>query len=307
MSTVGIVMATYNGEKYVREQIDSILENTYTDWKLWLCDDGSKDGTISILKEYEEKYPEKIIVYQNPKNLGVVLNFLEGAKRCDTDYVMFCDQDDIWMKDKIQRTLEFLKKAEEKEGKGYPVTVFSDVIVVDANLREIYPSFYRVSRLDTKKLDLNHLLIENKLIGCTIMMNSAIKNLLTNLPKSARVHDWWIALVTSGFGKIEYLPKATLLYRQHGNNVIGNQSFLNYVQNRIKNLQKQKQILLDTQRQAYEFFQIYKEQLSQENKKVIYDFATLYRKNWFQRRYIILTRGYLKTGLIRNLGVFLII
>lgn len=307
MSTVGIVMATYNGMKYVREQIDSIIANTYTDWKLWICDDGSKDNTISILKEYEDKYTDKIIVYQNPKNLGLVLNFLEGAKRCDTDYVMFCDQDDVWMKDKIQSTLDSMRKTEEKMGYDYPITVFTDVTVVDASLNKIHSSFYQTSRLDTTKLDINHLLIENKLIGCTIMMNHAVKNLLTNLPKSSRVHDWWIALLTSSFGKIVYIPKATLLYRQHENNIIGNQKFLSYVRNRIKNLKKQKQILLDTQRQAYEFFQIYKDQLSRENKKVVYEFATLHKRNWLVRRYIILTRGYLKTGLIRNIGVFLIV
>lgn len=307
MSTVGIVMATYNGEKYVREQIESILGNTYTEWKLWLWDDGSKDSTVSILKEYEEKYPGKIIVYQNQENLGVVQNFLLGAKRCDTDYIMFCDQDDVWKKDKIRKTLEAMRETEEKEGADYPVTVFSDVVVVDSELRKIHPSFYQVSKLNTKKLDLNHLLMENKLIGCTIMMNSPVKKLLTNLPKSARVHDWWIALITSAFGKIVYLPEATMLYRQHENNVIGNENFLSYIQNRLRNLKKQKQVLMDTQRQAYEFLQIYKNELSKEDKRVVYEFANLRNRNWFQRRYIIFTRGYLKTGLIRNLGVFLIV
>lgn len=305
MSTVGIVMATYNGMKYVREQIDSILANTYTDWKLWIWDDGSKDNTVSILKEYEDKYPNKIIVHENPKNLGVVLNFLDAARQCDTEYVMFCDQDDVWMANKIQRTLDTMKKTEEKMGSDYPITVFTDATVVDGKLNNIQSSFYQASRLDTKKVDINHLLIENKLLGCTIMMNYAVKDLLTNLPKSARVHDWWIALLTSCFGKIVYLPKATLLYRQHENNVIGNQNFISYVQNRTKNLKKQKQILLDTQRQAYNFFQIYKDQLTKENKKIVYEFACLHKYNWFVRRYLILKRGYLKTGIIRNIGVFL--
>lgn len=307
MSTVGIVMATYNGEKYVKEQIESILKNTYTEWKLWLWDDGSKDKTVSILKEYEEKYPERITVCENRKNLGVVLNFLHGAKSCDTDYIMFCDQDDVWMKDKIDRTLKMMKKTEEKEGADCPITVFSDVKVVDSNLNMIHPSFYQSSRLNTKKLDLNHLLMENKLIGCTIMMNSSVKKRLTNLPKYARVHDWWIALITSAFGRIVYLPEATMLYRQHENNVIGNDNFLSYVKERIRNLKKQKQVLLDTQRQAYEFLQIYKNELSTEDKRVVYEFAYIHKRNWFQKRYIIFTRGYFKTGLLRNLGVFLIV
>lgn len=307
MSTVGIVMATYNGSKYIREQINSILNNTYTDWTLWICDDGSKDNTLTILKEYETKYPGKIRVHQNPKNLGLVRNFLEGTKECDTRYIMFCDQDDVWNKDKIQITLNEMKRMEDKEGNHNPITVFTDVTVVNSKLSQLHSSFYQVSKLDTNQLDLPHILMENKLIGCTIMFNLSVKEKMTKLPKLARVHDWWIAILSASFGMISYLPETTLLYRQHENNVIGNQSFYSYVQKRIKTLWKQRQVLLSTQKQAYEFYEIYQNQLSRKNKKIVYEFAMLHKRNWFIRRYIIVKNGYLKTGLLRNIGVLLLI
>lgn len=306
MSTVTIVMASYNGAHYIREQIDSILANTYQDWKLWVCDDGSKDKTADIIHEYEARYPGKIQFHQNEKNLGVTLNFLHGISLEESSYYMFCDQDDVWMEDKIAVTLAKAKELEQGCPDA-PVTVFTDARVVDGELKPIYESFYRNSRLNTDRTDLAHLLMENKLIGCTILFNSKVKDLLTNLPKSARVHDWWVALVSASFGKIAYLDRATLLYRQHEHNVIGNQNYSSYIQNRLGSLRAQKQVLLATQKQAEEFLSIYGDRLTAENRRLVADFAILHQMNWFHRRCLLLRRGYLKTGLVRNLGIMLLI
>jgi Glycosyltransferases involved in cell wall biogenesis len=307
MNKVSIVMATYNGETYIREQLDSLLQNTFTDWQLEICDDGSKDNTLLIAREYESKYPGKIIIHANEKNLGVVLNFLEGAKRATGEYVMFCDQDDVWLPNKIEHTLNFLQRQEKKYGNDMPITVFTDAKVVNRTLEETHPSFHQSGKLDCTKLDLPHILMENKLLGCTVMFNSKVKEKLVQLPEHARVHDWWIGLVTASFGKIAYLQEATMLYRQHEKNVIGNQNFLSYVSNRIHSLKKQKQVLKHTEEQAMNFYQIYKKDLNEQARKQIYSFAHLYKRNWIQRRYFIVKYGYLKTGTIRNIGVLLLI
>lgn len=305
MSKVSIVMATYNGERYLKEQIESILSNTYSNWTLEICDDGSADKTVSIGKEYEERFPDRIKVHQNSKNLGVVLNFLEGARRADGDYVMFCDQDDVWLKDKIDKTLKFMLNTEEEHGQAVPISVFSDAKVVDEHLQEINSSFHKSNKLNCTKLDLAHILMENKLIGCTIMFNKALKEKLDQLPKKARVHDWWIGLIAASFGKIAYFSETTILYRQHGHNVIGNQDYTGYVANRLKYLNKQKHVLKQTQEQADEFFRIYQSTLNTSSAVIIQEFSQLNNKNWFARRIVALKYGFFKTGIIRNIGILL--
>lgn len=306
MGRISIVMAVYNGEKYLKEQIDSLVLSSYTDWTLEICDDGSKDGTVSIGREYEKQYPGKIRVHENRKNLGVTKNFLEGARRAEGEYIMFCDQDDVWLPDKISKTYQYMKKMEHKYGTG-PVAVFTDAKVVDQKLNGLEPSFHKSNRLDCKKLDLPQILMENKLIGCTIMFNGALKEKLENLPDEARVHDWWIALIAAAFGKIGYLNEATLLYRQHENNVIGGQNFISYMKSRITSLGNQKRALSKTQAQARNFYDLFCGELPENQKEVLYEFASLGQKNWFTRRKRMIKYGFWKTGVIRNIGVFLLI
>ncbi len=307
MDKVSIVMATYNGETYLREQIESILSNTYTEWTLEICDDGSKDNTVTIAKEFERQYPDKIKVHQNSKNLGVVLNFLEGARRAEGNYVMFCDQDDVWLANKIKKTLHYMKNMENKYGKDKPISVFTDAKVVNKDLQELNPSFHISNRLDCTKLNLSYMLMENKLIGCTVMFNQEVKRKLALLPARARVHDWWIALISSSFGKIGYLKEATLLYRQHEHNVIGNQNFTNYINNRVRSLKKQKQVLGLTIEQAREFYELYKEELPENERVILSEFASLNQYNGIKRRAKIIKYRFLKTGLVRNIGVLLLI
>lgn len=307
MSCVRIVLATYNGQKFIREQIESILSNTWEEWTLEICDDGSTDRTIEIVEEYTKKYKDKIFLHQNEENLGVTRNFLEGAKRATADYIMFCDQDDVWLPHKIECTLTKIKEIEERAGKETPVAVFTDAKVVDIRLREIDASFYKAGRLNVKKTDIAHLLMENKVIGCTTMFNRALLNKMYEVPDFARYHDWWIALLASVFGKLYYLDEITMLYRQHSGNVIGSQSFLSYVAERIKEIKQQVEVLKLTQKQAWNFYEVYKEELLEEQRQVIYDFAYLKNRNWLERRDKLIHYGYWKTGFIRNVGVFLLI
>lgn len=319
MNKVNIIMAAYNGEKYIKDQIESILHNSFENWMLWIFDDGSKDQTESIIKKYIQQYPQKIRYYRNNTNKGVTRNFLEGVKlvtqlnnqeeneKTHNHYYMFCDQDDVWMGEKIFKTLKQMKKAEKRYGSEKPVAVFTDAIVVDEKLNIQQSSFYKTSNLNTNRRDLAHMLMENKLIGCTIMFNGALADRLDVIPKNARYHDWWIALIASAIGHITYLKEGTLLYRQHENNVVGNQSFLTYVKNRISNLHKQKEILDITIKQAREFYNIFEKDLTGNKKALVYDFVHIKENSWFMRRKLILSKGYLKTGLIRNIGLLLLI
>ncbi|HWT74789.1 MAG TPA: glycosyltransferase family 2 protein [Mobilitalea sp.] len=309
MSMVAIVMTTYNGEKYVGEQIESILSSTYQDFELFIYDDGSKDDTMSILRMYESKEPDKIHVFKNETNLGVTRNFLQAICRTRACYVMTCDQDDVWKPNKIASTLKRLRQMEVQTGKDVPLAVFTDAVVVDSDLNVTDSSFFQSGHLDPKKTELPRLLMENKLIGCTVMINAALRKVLQGrrLPVNARFHDWWIALIAASFGRIGYLNEGTLLYRQHSGNVVGNTGFLSYVMNRISSLEKQKEAICSLERQAEEFLAIYGDILADNNHAVIEQFSKLNNVNFIKRRFVILHNGYLKTGLIRNIGLMFIV
>ena len=329
MSTVNIVMATYNGEKYIKEQIESILGASYTDWSLFIFDDRSTDSTMKIVKSFEEKYPERIQVYQNERNLGVTLNFLTGLKKVyqltnaqeapnvrakmqpstsnQAKYYMLCDQDDVWMRDKITHTLECMKFFEKKYGENKEQIVFTDAKVVDENINLIYHSFFRSQCLCPYDTDLAHMLMENKCIGCTVMMNRAVVRHLQKLPMNARYHDWWLGLIAASFGHISYLKEPTLNYRQHGKNLVGGTSFLGYVKRRVKSLQAQKKSIKACIIQGMEFYDMYQDILPERHIKVLKSFIEIANSNWLKKRYLLIRHGYLKTGLLRNIGLLLII
>ena len=309
MSTIAIVMTTYHGEKYISEQIESILASSYQDYELFIHDDGSKDNTINILRSYESRYPEKIHVYQNEENLGHIMNFIHALSVTTADYVMFSDQDDVWKTNKVAVTLKRMKHMEAQLGKETPLAVFTDAVVVDQELNILNSSFFCSGHLNPCKTDLAHLLMENKLIGCTVMVNAALRRILQSkpLPQKARFHDWWLALIAASFGKIGYVNEGTLLYRQHGGNVVGDTGFHSYLKNRISNLQKQKDALEALYRQADEFLSLYGDSLSEEKLELIRHFASIPEKSLIERRLIILHYGFLKTGVLRNIGLLMII
>ncbi len=298
MSTVAIVMTTYNGEKYVGEQINSILNSTYQDFELFIYDDGSKDNTVSILRGFESENPSKVHVIQNEVNLGVNRNFLEAFSKTTMDYVMFCDQDDVWNSNKIAMTLKRMRHMEGQAGK-----------VADQNLNVLYRSFFCSNHLNPRKTDLAHLLMENKLIGCTVMVNAALRKVFQSncIPEKAKFHDWWIALIAASLGRICFINESTMLYRQHGSNVVGGADFFTYFKNRISTIKKQKESVIALENQADEFLSLYGNLLSQEKREIMICFSNLNKNSFLARRCLIIKYGYLKSGLIRNIGLFLIV
>lgn len=308
MGMVSIVMATYNGDKYLDEQIESIISSTYQDFKLYIYDDGSKDSTMEILESYKRQYPDKIYVSQNHTNLGVTQNFLHAINRTTADYVMLCDQDDVWKSDKIARTLKRIRQMEIQFGKNLPMAVFTDAHVVDSNLNMLQESFFRSGRLNPRLTDLSHLLMENKLIGCTVMINGALRKVLQGscIPQHARFHDGWLGLIASSLGKVSFIKEPTLFYRQHEANLVGNKKFLSYILNRVRNLREQKRALLELQIQAGEFAKLYSNIIDEDKLELIIRFSELNQKSFLRRRILIIRNGYLKSGIIRNIGILII-
>lgn len=304
---VEIIMASYNGEKYIKEQLDSIFLGNGQEFILHVYDDGSTDSTREILSEYKKEYPNRLILHFNRENKGVFRNFMEGFLNTKSDYVMFADQDDVWLPGKLERTLKYMKYCEKKRGGDCPVTVFTDAVVVDSELRKISPSFQAMSRYRTKRRSLSGLLMENKLMGCTMMMNKRVREYIWRLPENARMHDWWIGLVTAAFGYIGYLNEPSLLYRQHGDNGVGSKNYFTYFLDRVRSPFKQREALKCTVRQAQEFLSIYGDSLRREQREIVEDFAGLYDMGWIKRRKVVFGRGFLKSTVGRNLGLFILL
>lgn len=222
---IDIILPTYNGEKYIREQIESIIGQDYTNWNLLIRDDGSKDQTLRIIRGYQQKYPDKIhIIYDKKGNLGVTYNVFEILKYAKNSYIMFCDQDDIWKVNKIRTLFEYIKKV-EKNNKNQPILVHSDANIVDSRLKMIHPSFATYLHWDKRRDTLANLIQRNIVQGSSALINrkllDKVKILANRKGLKTVYHDWWIAVVAAVFGKIYYCNKALMLYRQHDNNMLG--------------------------------------------------------------------------------------
>jgi glycosyltransferase involved in cell wall biosynthesis len=221
---VDILLATYNGQKYLAEQIDSILAQSYQDWQLLIRDDESDDGTVKIIKDYACRLSGKIkLLTDNENHLGASLNFGKLLEYADSDYVMFCDQDDVWLPNKIELTLNEMKDAEQIYP-DKPILVHTDLRVTDSQLNTIAESMWRYQKLYPEiGDDLNKIMAQNVVTGCTVMINKKARAVSMPIPKEAVLYDWWIALNVCRHGKVVYLSIPSILYRQHSDNEVGAQ------------------------------------------------------------------------------------
>jgi len=219
---IDILLATYNGQAYLREQINSILSQSNQDWQLIVRDDASDDNTLSIIKDYEARYSGRIkLVEDNDGHLGASLNFQRLLEKSVSEYIMFSDQDDVWLPHKIELTLN-LMKATEKDCPNKPILVHTDLKVVDSQLKTIADSMWQYEGTCPKTgNDLNKVLLQNVATGCTMMINRKAKAVSLPIPKEAVMHDWWIVISVARHGKIVYVSDTLVLHRQHPNNVIG--------------------------------------------------------------------------------------
>lgn len=212
MEIVQVLMSTYNGEKYIREQLDSILKQTYPFVEILIRDDGSSDGTISILKEYSDRY-ENVTYYQG-NNVGVIQSFLQLLRDSDdsAEYFSFADQDDVWLPEKIERAVEKLKG----RNCDLPLLYCSDQYVTDEKLNII--------KIDEKKArpSFGNALVQNICTGCTAVMNHALRELVNQTkPVNIVMHDWWFYILASLKGEVIYDDTPHMYYRQHGSNEWG--------------------------------------------------------------------------------------
>lgn len=273
---IDILMATYNGEKYLKKQIDSILNQTYSNIRLIISDDCSTDRTREIIKEYEKK-DKRVNIYYQENNLGYIKNFEFLLTKVESNIYMLSDQDDIWLPNKVENTYNFLQKQNAD-------MVFTDLIVVDEKEEVINKSFNNLMNL-TQKINktINSreiVYLYNCVTGCTIMGTSKLINKILPIPINSKhvLHDHWIALVSSMNGNIAYLPEGTIKYRQHNNNQIG----IKHTTNKHTSIEKIREHFIEVKLGVFETYvknpEIFPENFKEKNNKAYEYFKMLVQK-----------------------------
>ncbi|MDP8219668.1 MAG: glycosyltransferase family 2 protein [Candidatus Theseobacter exili] len=203
---VSVAMAVYNGEKYIKEQLDSIIVQLQNNDELIISYDNSTDNTWNIINTYASNDSRiKVVVNQGK---GVVRNFENAIHHCQGKYIFFADQDDVWMKEKVEIVLEAFKDPKV-------TTVIHDACLTDEALNVIHPSTFVIRNGSPNVI---HNFLRLSYIGCCLAFRSELKEIILPIPTVSRSHDWWTGTICSIFGKMVMIDKVLIYHRQHGNN-----------------------------------------------------------------------------------------
>lgn len=306
MKKIDVVLASYNGHKYINEQIDSILKNFDRidgyECRLLVSDDASTDGTRSIINEIQDK---RVYLLDGNRKGGVKLNFGFLINHTDADYVFFSDQDDVWLPNKIELFVQEFEAADS----NIPLLIHSDLQVVDQNLNTISNSMFSSQNIYAEPT-LGQLLVSNSVTGCVMAINNALLNLVKdkNLAKTI-MHDWFLALVAKCLGEVKFLNTATILYRQHGGNQVGsivrNKRDYFSINKIVAFIKKSKRSIFETRQQAIHFLEEYGSQLKKKDRQFIESYVCSFsRGHVFSRAKLYLSKKISKKGTGRNLIFF---
>lgn len=278
---ISVAMATYNGEKYLPVQLDSILNQTIQDFEIVICDDCSKDNTRKILEDYA-RLDSRIKVYLNETNLGFKKNFEKAISLCSGDYVALSDQDDIWLPEKLEKSLMCIESTGvdlvctnallvDGEGKSLGSTMMKDVLAFD----------YVSENPDNQ---LMYLCQKTIVQGSTVLAKKAFVQSCLPIPDSFKFHDKWLGLKAACTKGIRYVTDETLLYRQHGSNQTTNDTRniftdLKVTKTTARDLENEAQVESDLKYVLDNF------ELNENQKKIVsdsYEYLTVHlkKKDW---------------------------
>lgn len=266
---ISIVLATFNGEKYLRPQLDSLYGQTFKDFEVVACDDGSTDGTAAVLREYERKYGLRVHV--NAENLGYVRNFEKAVSLSRGELIALCDQDDVW----IPRKLEVLSRS-----LGSNLMIFSDVSLIDDQGKLMAKSAFERFRIDPRRaMDIRYMAFRNYVSGCAALFRKEL--LAEALPFHPEVsHDYWLAMFALSRNRLAFSGEPLVLYRQHAGNQIGFQP-VNMVSS-LKRISRMGATLVESRRMVEGFLAA--DRLGPEIQEKLRRAASVYRTLTDERR-----------------------
>lgn len=309
---IDILLAVYNGERYLAPFLDSLLAQSHADFRLVVSSNRSSDRTEAILEEYRRKLSDRLLILPPPEVLlPAQANFARVTEAGDAPYVMYADGDDVWHPDKIEKTLRVMNAAERQYGGEVPLLVHSDLRVVDENLRSLHDSFWHYQFIDPRRTALRQLLLQNCVTGCTAMLNRPLFDLGRPIAPEACVHDHWYALAASAFGQIVPVRDALVEYRQHEHNVTGAKKWgLAYVIAHALELYAEdgaRDTIDRNVTQAEAFLARFRTRLDPKQRQVVEDFVDIRTQGALDRRWNLVRNRFWKAGLVRNVGLLLAI
>lgn len=307
-NTVAILLATYNGERFIEEQLSSIAAQTHVDWELWVSDDGSTDNTLQPIAEFSAQNPGKVhLLPQHAPTGGSCQNFFLLMKEVPKayEYYAFCDQDDYWHPQKIEKTLVALKQLACDA--AVPALAFCDAKVVDAERNIIGDSFFAYTGVNPNSVELRQLLVQNPISGAEVIANRALIELASGISSldGIDMHDQWLGLAAAAFGKIAHVDEVLFDYRQHGDNQVGAKKMsLATVGDKAKIAAES---LRKKEAQAAKLVEEYADKLSAEDHELCQTFATISNMPKAQRLRWCKANGIEMNGTMRNIGLALFI
>lgn len=298
MSVVDIAMATYNGEKYLKQQIDSIIYQTFTDWRLFVRDDGSTDNTVSIIKDYARIDSRIELIEDNLGNLRVSRNFEQALNYCTAPYSMFADQDDVWFPSKIEKSLELIK---QNENQNKSLLVFTNSILTNEDLSLQIGTLYDKNQ----SYGLKDFLFANAgYQGASLMFTKTLRDEMLPFLYDVKVHDYHVSLIGFLYGKVLFLKEPQLYYRRHDNSVNPNNKTLVA---RIRSFVQGDPILYDESMKEYllKLFNNHKEKFTDYDVDLLNKyFQIIDPKTNKLRRIILINKGKFT---LRNSFIFLVL
>lgn len=296
---IDILLSTYNGEKYIKELLNSLDNQTCTDWTLIVRDDCSTDETVNIINEFGKKYPGKIIIVDNEnQNLGSAKSFLSLLQYSNGDLIFFCDQDDVWKNKKLEEYKKFYDKIDDATER--PILVFSDLTVVNSDLEvQEYATkaFNRNKGKNNTNIKWN--ILQNDVTGCAMMINKNLKDLCLSGLNDLFVihHDWFLSLIATAVNGKYYFPYEAIYYRQHENNVVGARK-ISFIKTLIDLVNHKRRY--PYYRQAKSLLSLNIEFKNEEIHSQIKSFSELQEKNKFYRVFWHIKNRFLRSGSFIN-------
>ena len=323
---IEILLATYNGERFLPEQIESIISQSFKDYNILASDDNSSDCTFEILRSYESVLGEKIKVVQSNTH-SAKENFYNLLDMADAEYIALCDQDDFWESDRLKKSLEAIQRLEKRYGKETPILVHSDLEIVDENLNSQNKKMseltgineaIKYAKKESKYLytistekSFSRYLVENNITGNTVIINKALLDIYKR-PEVSFMHDWWLGLIAFTFGKVGFLNECLVKYRQHENNELGAKNPLELHNIKKRNKQRIRENYDCMFAQVEEFLRLYKDELGKSRsadtyfaRKYLNAFANMKSKNRISKIRDILKYSFFKSSKILTIGEML--
>jgi hypothetical protein len=310
--TIEVALTTYNSEPYLADLLDSLFAQTRQDFRLLVADDASTDGTAAIVAEYAGRHPGRIVLLppDGPRR-GVIANFDRVLGHSTADYVFLCDHDDVWLPNKIERSMEAMKALEAEHGSDAPLLVHTNLVVTGPDLGVIAKSLVDYSGLDPGRNDVVRLLLANVVTGCTTVINRALCRRARPIPPDALMHDHWLALVAATTGTIGFVDESTILYRQHGGNAIGahrpnSTALLQRVVGTVLSRERER-VLKRYSRQAAVLVERLGTEMSPGDRAAARTLAGLWGRSRLSRFLALRRCGLGLEGLVRNIALFVVV